>query len=115
MGASLTDGMPLELFSSGEPRWLGVQFNRAGESEQPRLLLVSVPYALKAADADTLGGKPVSAFVLNDSAEKTNTSGKGGASAQSNAKDGADKVVSAATAGDPGYIGKFTNTTDLGN
>jgi len=27
-------------------------------------MLLSVPYALKAADADTVGGKPLSAFVL---------------------------------------------------
>ncbi|MBV9764395.1 MAG: tail fiber domain-containing protein, partial [Acidobacteriaceae bacterium] len=32
-------------------------------TDQPRVLLVSVPYALKAADADTLGGKPASAYV----------------------------------------------------
>jgi hypothetical protein len=38
--------------------------NLPGEAEQPRVLLVSVPYALKAADAETLGGKPLSAFVL---------------------------------------------------
>src|SRR5207245_7367940 len=32
--------------------------------EQPRVLLLSVPYALKAADAETIGGLPPSAFVL---------------------------------------------------
>jgi hypothetical protein len=35
--------MPLDLFASGESRWLGVQFNRPGEAEQPRVLLVGVP------------------------------------------------------------------------
>src|SRR5579864_8581808 len=64
MGATQNDGMPLELFSSAEPRWLGVQFNRPGETEQPRVLLASVPYALKASDADTLGGRPASAYLL---------------------------------------------------
>src|SRR6202030_748983 len=64
MGATQNEGMPLNLFTSGEPRWLGTQFNRAGEAEQPSVLLVSVPYALKSADADTLGGKPASAYVL---------------------------------------------------
>ncbi len=34
-----------------------------GPPEQPRVLLVAVPYALKAVDADTLGGKPASAFL----------------------------------------------------
>jgi hypothetical protein len=36
----------------------------AGQEEQPRVLLVSAPYALKAGDAATVGGLPPSAFVL---------------------------------------------------
>src|SRR6516164_5286897 len=57
LGATSIEGLPLDLFTTGEPRWLGVSFNRAGEVEQPRVLLASVPYALKAADAETLGGR----------------------------------------------------------
>jgi hypothetical protein len=53
--------LPVELFASGEARWLGVQV--ANQVEQPRVLLMSVPYALKAADAETLGGRPASAFM----------------------------------------------------
>src|SRR3990170_3753090 len=56
LGATTSAGVPMELFASGESRWLGVQANVPGELEQPRVLLVSVPYALKAADAETLGG-----------------------------------------------------------
>ena len=41
--------------------------HRSGIADPARILLVGVPYALKAADADTLGGKPASAFVTNDS------------------------------------------------
>lgn len=62
LGAATSGGIPQDLFSSGEARWLGVTFN--GGSEQPRVLLLSVPYALKAADAETIGGLPPSAFVL---------------------------------------------------
>ena len=62
LGAASTGGIPLNLFSSGEGRWLGVRIN--GGEEQPRVLLLSVPYALKAADAETVGGLPPSAFVL---------------------------------------------------
>ena len=36
----------------------GTHFERPGEVEGPRVLLASVPYALRAADADTLGGRP---------------------------------------------------------
>jgi hypothetical protein len=63
LGAATTDGVPLDLFESGDPRWLGVQVLLPGEQEQPRVLLVSVPYALRAADAQTLDGLPASAFV----------------------------------------------------
>jgi hypothetical protein len=62
LGATTSSGLPLDLFSTGEARWLGVRFN--GGEEQPRVLLLSVPYALKAADAETIGGLPPSAFVL---------------------------------------------------
>src|SRR5260370_29082351 len=62
LGATNPEGLRLELFSSGEARWLGVRGN--GGEEQPRVLLLSVPYALKPADAETVGGLPASAFVL---------------------------------------------------
>ena len=63
IGSTLADGMPLELFTSGEPRWIGITVNRPGEVEQPRVHQASVPYALKAADAETLGGLPASAYL----------------------------------------------------
>src|ERR1700678_4209725 len=62
LGATKPEGMALDLFSSGEARWLGVRVN--GGEEQPRVMLLSVPYALKAGDAETVGGLPPSAFVL---------------------------------------------------
>ena len=62
LGATNPNGLPADLFASGEARWLEVQVS--GEAPQPRVLLVSVPYALKAADAATLGGLPPSAFAL---------------------------------------------------
>src|ERR1041385_538877 len=74
LGSQHSDGVPAELFTTNEARWLGVQVE--AEPEQPRALLVSVPYALKAGDAKTLGGKPLSAFLLNpDTNTTTSTSG----------------------------------------
>ena len=64
LGAASSAGLPLDVFTSGSARWLGVQPALPGVGEQPRVLLVGVPYALKAADAETLGGKPASAFML---------------------------------------------------
>lgn len=62
LGITQPNGVPTTLFTTTEARWLGVQI--AEQPEQPRVLLLSVPYALKAGDAATLGGLPLSAFVL---------------------------------------------------
>src|SRR5205814_9591620 len=65
LGAMHAAGVPLELFTLGQARWLGVQVGNLPETAQGgRVLLVSVPYALKAQDAETLGGKPASAYML---------------------------------------------------
>jgi hypothetical protein len=62
LGSTTSTGLPANLFASNEAHWLGVQVQ--GQEEQPRVLLVSAPYALKAGDAETVGGLPPSAFVL---------------------------------------------------
>ncbi len=62
LGATSEAGLPLEIFSAGAARWLGVRPD--GQAEQPRILLLSVAYALRAADTEMLGGKPASAYVL---------------------------------------------------
>ena len=62
LGITRVSGVPVSFFATGQARWLGVQI--AGQAEQPRLFLVSVPYAMKAGDAATVGGLPPSAFVL---------------------------------------------------
>jgi hypothetical protein len=54
LGSASVLGLPPEVFTTGEARWLAIQVN--GQAEEPRTLLVSVPYAFKAADAETLGG-----------------------------------------------------------
>jgi hypothetical protein len=61
LGSTRSEGMSSALFASGDARWLGVQ--PQAQPEQPRVLMVSVPYALKAIDAETLGGKPASAYL----------------------------------------------------
>ena len=48
LGATQPEGLPLDLFASGKALWLGVQPQLPGAVEQPRVLLVAVPYALKA-------------------------------------------------------------------
>jgi hypothetical protein len=63
LGSTGGEGIPLDLFTSGEPRWLEVQVLSPGEEPQSRVQLVSVPYALESANAQTLGGLPASAFA----------------------------------------------------
>jgi hypothetical protein len=65
LGASQLTGMPAEVFRSAEARWLGVQIQ--GQAQGPRTMLVSVPYALKAVEAEKLSGKSLSDFVMSDS------------------------------------------------
>ena len=62
LGSTTSQGLPATVFASGEARWLGVQVQ--GQDEQPRVLLMSVPYAMKALDAETIGGRPASAFMM---------------------------------------------------
>jgi hypothetical protein len=80
LGAMHADGLPAELFTSGQAQWLGIQVGREPE-QLPRVLLVSVPYALKAGDAETLGGKPASAYVLSDSQSGTSSTATSSGSA----------------------------------
>jgi trimeric autotransporter adhesin len=80
LGSTKADGLPVDLFTSEQAQWLGVQAQ--GQAEQARVLLLSVPYALKAGDAETVGGLPPSAFVL--AAPLSSLPSSGGASPTSN-------------------------------
>jgi hypothetical protein len=81
-----------------------------GEVEQSRVLLVSVPYALKASDADTVGGMPASAFVLAPSASGAGAKANalGGAKSES-AKSGAKSAIT--DTGTTNYIPVFTDNS----
>src|SRR5208283_1276040 len=61
LGSTTAAGMPGDLFSQQEERWLGVEAE--GQAEQPRVLLVSVPFAFKVQEAEMGGGLPGSAHT----------------------------------------------------
>jgi trimeric autotransporter adhesin len=61
LGSTTASGLPLDIFVSGEARWLEVQLS--GQAAQPRVLLAAVPYALKAKEAETISGLPASALI----------------------------------------------------
>lgn len=63
LGSTTAEGLPADVFSSGDARWLGIQ--PASQPEQARVMWLSVPYALKAGGEQTLGGLPLSAFMLS--------------------------------------------------
>jgi len=71
LGATSATGIDPELFASGESRWLAVLTNAPGAVEQPRVLLVSVPFALRSADSEMLGGKPASAYMTASASTAT--------------------------------------------
>jgi hypothetical protein len=105
LGANSPGGLPLDLFTSGQARWLGVQPELPGAGELPRVVLVGVPYALKAADAETLGGKPASAYVTSEvEGSSSQPTQKGGS--------GAPNITGGGT---PGFLADWTTTTNLGN
>ena len=71
LGSTQPDGLPLSLFTAAQAQWLGVRLE--AQAEQPRVMLLSVPYALKAADAETFGGKPPSAFMPSSASEASSS------------------------------------------
>jgi hypothetical protein len=102
LGSTTTQGLPSEVFASGEARWLEVRAQ--GQAEQPRTVLMSVPYALKAADAETIGGLPPSAFLK--------AAAPGSASAAATANQAPAGITGSGTAN---HITKWVGPTKLGN
>jgi trimeric autotransporter adhesin len=114
LGATQNSGVPLDLFTASSPRWLGIMFNRPSETEQPRVHLVSVPYAMRAADAETLGGLPASAYLLDPNAATTGNASSGSTTPVSSAS--AKSLKPSTISGTMNYIPYFTdNSNDLGD
>jgi hypothetical protein len=84
LGSTTSTGLPQDVFVTGQARWLEVKAE--GQPEQPRVLLVAVPYALKAADAETIGGLPASAFVLANGSQASAAKASNAATSQASSK-----------------------------
>jgi trimeric autotransporter adhesin len=102
LGAGSPSGLPPTTFASGEGRWLEVQI--AGQPPQSRVLLMSVPYAMKAADAATLGGLPASAYALAGPSSK--------AAATAGVVPDASSTVTT-TGGTAGYVPEFSGAATI--
>jgi hypothetical protein len=114
LGSSSRNGLPTELFSTAEARWLGIQ--AAGQPEQNRVLLVSVPYALKAKDAETIGGLPPSAFILAPTSGGNLAASQGGSSSSTEIPSKPEISPAVGGAGTQDFIPLWTDANgNLGN
>jgi Chaperone of endosialidase len=109
LGATSADGIPAAILTAGA-RWLGTSFERPGEVEGLRVQLTSVPYTLRAADADTLGGRPASAYLLAPTAK-----GDGTTAATPNGSDPSARAPQVVQPGTANHLAKYVNTDDIGN
>jgi hypothetical protein len=109
LGSAKNEGVPAQLFPPGEARWLQVKLYTPAEVILPRVLLASVPYAMKAGDAATVGGLPPSAFVLAAPAAMNADAVKASASLT-------PAATPSTSTGTTDYIPIWTDSTgDLGN
>jgi hypothetical protein len=108
LGSTTSQGIPTNIFASGEAHWLGVQVQ--GQAEKARMLLVSAPYALKARDAETLGGKPASAYMV-----ATNPSASGSTNAVANGAAVPSGVPALSGGGTKDYVPLWLSPSKLGN
>jgi hypothetical protein len=116
LGSTTSTGLPSEVFMTGEARWLAVQ--AADETEQARVLLVAVPYAMKAGDAATIGGLPPSAFVLAAPAANNDAASASHSAATSTVPDSSAPPASSnvtTTGGTVNAIPLFTTVTNIQN
>ena len=109
LGTTRSEGLPAYLFADGAARWLGVQV--AGRAEEARVALVAVPYAMKAKDADTIGGLPASAFVL--AAPASSGSLNNAAASSSSPLSASSSPASPATSSDVTTTGGTVNAVPL--
>jgi hypothetical protein len=108
LGSASADGVPLSLFSSAEAHWISTQI--AGQRESARVLLLSVPYALKAVDAETLGGLPASAFMHSGTGATAGQAGSGASTAAPNLP-----PAGVTGKGTKNFVPVWTGATTLGN
>jgi hypothetical protein len=107
LGSATPGGLPQTLFAYGQARWLGVSIERA--EEFPRTQLTSVAYAMKAGDAETVGGLPAARFVTQEqiaAISKTSASQAALAIVSNTALSGS---------GTADYVPLWTSSTTLGN
>jgi len=114
LGGASAAGLPQTIFAGGAARWLGVSVEQG--VEQDRVLLSSVPYAMKSADAESLAGHAASDFVTQEQLAQLAQS-----SAQAGQPGGATSAITPLTSGTvtgsgtSGTVPLWTGTLTQGN
>ena len=108
LGANSPDGIPAAVFGELAAQWMSTAFERAGEIEGPRRRVTSAPYAIRAADADTLGGLPASAYLRAPDTKRSATDTKSATASK-------DVQANVVLAGTTNFLAKYVNGADVGN
>jgi hypothetical protein len=109
LGSTSADGIPASVFAADQAHWLGVQVN----GSERRFLLVSVPYAMKAMEAERLGGLLPSDYVTTQQLQtillNSSPSGSSAGSGKTAAPSTASGPIASASSNPPQPATDFTD------
>ena len=111
LGAADPKGLPQQVFAGGVARWLGLNVEQSAEQE--RVLLASVPYAMKSADAEALAGHAASDFVTQEQLAALTAQGEQPVAPDQNAKPLTSGTITGS--GTNGTVALFNGTNTIGN
>jgi len=106
-GATSQEGLPREFFAANTAQWIGLAV--VGEPELPRTRLLSVPYAMTAANADSLGGTPAAEYVMSENLAERVKKVLNGTDGVDGANGG---TVDGPMVSTVGYLAKFSDTSN---
>jgi hypothetical protein len=113
LGAASENGLPQGVFAGGQARWLGVSIDSA--ESLPRTALSSVAYAMKAGDAETVGGVAAANLVTKDELAKMGQTSATAVQAQTAVQAGVQPATNPTGSGTADYVALWTTSGNLGN
>jgi hypothetical protein len=113
LGAASESGLPQGVFAGGQARWLGVTVDSA--EALPRTALSSVAYAMKAGDAETVGGVAAANLVTKDELAKMSQTSTTAVQAQTAVQTGIEPATNPTGSGTADYVALWTTSGNLGN
>jgi hypothetical protein len=115
LGAASQSGLPQSVFAAGQARWVGVSID--GAEEGARSPLSSVAYAMKAGDAESVGGLSAANLATKEDLAKlaVATSGVGVGQAQAAVQAGVQPATNPTGSGTADYLALWTTSGNLGN